>query len=308
MNRRPTYNQVEKSAQQWNRQDEVLTGYEKYYTTRGFTGDRLIAREKKVLGFLDSLSLPLGAIILELGYGPGNTTYQLVQRGFSVYGVDISDYFCQLATRRCQQVPGAKVKLEVGDAENLKYQDNFFDCVIGIGFLQYIKDPLRCLQEAQRVLKPGGNLIIAQHNDFSLASWDNPYHFTKLLINWSTRRKHLFRYRDTFLLDLALGTFRIMRMKKWITKFERHKEIGLVKKNVMSYKILSTLLEQANYIIVKNAGAGFRSKLWYEVFPDAVDLYIQRKSDARERPYPFANGFVFLARKRESVSSACSTK
>ena len=308
MNLHNTHNQLEKSSQQWNRQDDVLTGYEEHYSKRGFMGDRLVCREKKALEFLDSLCLPKNAKVLELGYGPGNTSFQIVQRGFSLYGVDISNYFCQLATHRCQQIPGAKVKLEVGDAENLKYNNNYFDCVLGIGFLQYMKDPLRCLKEVCRVLKPNGYFIIAQRNDFSLASWDNPYHFTKLLINWSTRRKHLFRYRDTFLLDLALGTFRIMRMKKWITKFERHKEIGLVKKNVMSYKILSTLLEQANYIIVKNAGAGFRSKLWYEVFPDAVDLYIQRKSDARERPYPFANGFVFLARKRESVSSACSTK
>ena len=298
MNQTPAYNQVEKSAKQWNRQYEVLTGYEEYYTKRSFTGDRLIAREKKVLELLDYLSLPPGAKVLELGYGPGNTAHQLVQREFSLYGVDISDYFCQLATKRCQEVPKAKVKLEVGDAENLRYKDNYFDCVIGIGFLQYIKNPLRCLQEARRVLKPGGYFIIAQRNDFSLASWDNPYYFTKLLINWSTGRKHLFRYRDTFLLDLALGISTFLRMKKWASKFERHKEIGLVKKNVMSYRILSSLLKQANYNIIKTAGAGFRSKMWYKLFPDALNHHLQRKSDAREEPYPFANGFIFLAKKR----------
>ncbi len=303
----PFYDQVGKSAKQWNRQDEVLTGYEKYYTKRSFTGDRLIAREKKVLEFLDSLSLPPGAKVLELGYGPGNTAQQLVQRGFSLYGVDISDYFRQLATNRCLQVPKAKVKLEVGDAENLRYKDNYFDCVIGIGFLQYINDPLRCLREARRVLKPGGYCIIAQRNDFSLASWDNPYYFTKLLINWSTGRKHLFRYRDTFLLDLALGTSQFLRMKKLASKFERHKEIGLVKKNVMSYPILSSLLEGANYSIIKKVGAGFRSKMWYRFFPDTLNRYLQRKSDAREKPYSFANGFVFLTQKGES-SSAHSTK
>ncbi len=296
-NQMDTYSQVEKSSKQWNRRDEVLKGYEEYYVKRSFTGDRLIAREKKVLEFLDLLQLPSGAKVLELGYGPGNTAYHIVQRGFHVYGVDISEYFCQLATRRCQQVPGATVKLEVGDAENLKYKENYFDCVIGIGFLQYIKDPLRCLQEARRVLKPGGHLIIAQRNDFSLAGWDNPYHFTKSLINWSARRKHLFRYRDTFLLDLALHASVLLRLKKWAAKFERHREIGLVKKNVMSYNILSSLLEQANVTIVKNAGAGFRSRFWYKVFPDAVGHYLQQKSDARKRPYPFANGFVFVGKK-----------
>ncbi len=295
------YNQVDKSSKQWNRQDEVLKGYEEFYTKRSFTGDRLIAREKKVLEFLDSLPLPKKAKVLELGYGPGNTAYHIAQRGFSIYGVDISKYFCQLATERCQQVPGAKAKLEVGDAENLRYKDNYFDCVIGIGFLQYIKNPPRCLQEAQRVLKPGGYLIIAQRNDFSLASWDNPYHFTKLFINWSTRRKHSFRYRDTFLLDLALVASRILATKKLTKKFERHKEIGLVKKNVMSYKILSSLLMQANFKIIKKAGAGFRSRFWYKVFPDALDCYLQHKSDARKKPYPFANGFIFVGQKGEDT-------
>ncbi len=298
MNHSPSkYDQVEKSSKQWNRQDEVLKGYEEYYTKRSFTGDRLIAREKKVLEFLDALQLPKGAKILELGYGPGNTAYHIVQRGYNIYGVDISDYFCQLATKRCQQVSGAKVQLEVGDAENLKYKDDYFDCVIGIGFLQYIKDPLRCLQEAQRVLKPGGYLIIAQRNDFSVAGWDNPYHFTKSFINWFTGRKTLFRYRDTFLLDLALIASRIVGTKKWIDKFERHKEIGLVKKNVMSYTILASLLEQANFSIIKNAGAGFRSRFWYTVFPDALNRYLQQRSDQRTKPYPFANGFVFAGRK-----------
>ncbi len=298
MNHTLQYNQLDKSSTQWNRQDEVLKGYEEYYSKRSFTGDRLIAREKKVLAFLDSLNLPKGAKILELGYGPGNTAYHIVQRGFTIYGVDISDYFCQLATKRCQQIPGAKVNLEVGDAENLKYKDGFFDVVVGVGFLQYLKNPLRCIREAHRVLKPNGRLIIAQRNDFSWSNWDNPYHFTKSCINWSTNRKQLFRFRNTFLLDLALQTSKLFRAKKLVQKFERHKEIGLVKKNVMSYKILSLLLEQADFKIAKSAAAGFKSRFWYKMFPDSLDRYLQQKSDQRTTPFVFGNGNVFLTEKK----------
>jgi len=46
------------------------------------------------------------------------------------------------------------------DAHNLPYPDNYFDCVAYDQVLEHVKKPWVCVDEAHRVLKPGGIIII----------------------------------------------------------------------------------------------------------------------------------------------------
>lgn len=54
------------------------------------------------------------------------------------------------------------VKFEVADAMNLPYEDNTFD-ISSIAFgIRNVDDPLACLKEMARVVKPGGKVVVLE--------------------------------------------------------------------------------------------------------------------------------------------------
>jgi ubiquinone/menaquinone biosynthesis C-methylase UbiE len=48
----------------------------------------------------------------------------------------------------------------VMDGQQLQFDDNYFDKIILHLIVAVIPDPVRCMQEAERVLKPGGLIVI----------------------------------------------------------------------------------------------------------------------------------------------------
>ena len=49
------------------------------------------------------------------------------------------------------------------DAETTGFADNTFDTVVTVCVLCTVKNPLNCLQELKRVLKPDGKLVMFEH-------------------------------------------------------------------------------------------------------------------------------------------------
>jgi SAM-dependent methyltransferase len=56
-------------------------------------------------------------------------------------------------------VPGDSVTL-LGDAHQLPFSDNSIDCLIFQAVLEHVKDPRGVINEAERVLKPGGMIYL----------------------------------------------------------------------------------------------------------------------------------------------------
>jgi ubiquinone/menaquinone biosynthesis C-methylase UbiE len=67
-----------------------------------------------------------------------------------------------LARRRAAEL-GREVDLEAGDAEALTFPDQRFDTVVVTLVLCSIPDERRALAEANRVLRPGGRLLLLEH-------------------------------------------------------------------------------------------------------------------------------------------------
>ena len=57
-----------------------------------------------------------------------------------------------------------KIKLEIGNAENLKFGDDEFDIVVACAVIEHVDDPNKMLAECFRVLRKGGILIITTPN------------------------------------------------------------------------------------------------------------------------------------------------
>ena len=92
---------------------------------------------------------------------------QMADDGVELTGVDYSRTMLDVAQRKAAQiVPGRKVDFVFGDAAAIPFPNSHFDCV-GISFafrnLTY-KNPYapEHLQEALRVLRPGGRFVIVE--------------------------------------------------------------------------------------------------------------------------------------------------
>jgi len=98
--------------------------------------------------------------ILDYCCGTGVYSVFPAQNNASVYGIDISDKSIKIAKKRADILNiSNSCKFNVSDAENLDFEDNFFDIAVSYGSLSYL-DLKSSFKELKRVLKPEGILII----------------------------------------------------------------------------------------------------------------------------------------------------
>ena len=71
---------------------------------------------------------------------------------------------------------GPKTKI-IFDAHSIPYKDGSFDCIIAQAVLEHVIDPVKCVQEIHRVLKPNG--IVYAETPFMQQVHGGPYDFTR---------------------------------------------------------------------------------------------------------------------------------
>jgi ubiquinone/menaquinone biosynthesis C-methylase UbiE len=99
--------------------------------------------------------------VLELGVGTGkNDSYY--PPGVDVTAIDISEKMLAHARRRAERQQ-SRVTLMVGDAQALSFGDASFDTVVSTFVFCSVPDPIAGLEEAGRVLVPGGRLLLLEH-------------------------------------------------------------------------------------------------------------------------------------------------
>jgi ArsR family transcriptional regulator len=103
---------------------------------------------------------PEGSVAADLGCGTGEVLERLLSRAREVIGVDGSARMLDLAKRRFSgETP--RVSLRIGDLEHLPLRDGEADFVSIAMVLHHLSSPDAALEEARRVLKPGGRLVAA---------------------------------------------------------------------------------------------------------------------------------------------------
>ncbi len=103
----------------------------------------------------------IGGKILEAGLGTG-ISLPLYRKDCRLTGIDLSPSMLEKA-RECAQRHGLTNvdAIEVMDVEQLRFPDESFDVVIAQYVVTAVPDPEKALDEFFRVLKPGGEIIIA---------------------------------------------------------------------------------------------------------------------------------------------------
>jgi ubiquinone/menaquinone biosynthesis C-methylase UbiE len=107
--------------------------------------------------------LPSGAVVLDVGTGPGRVPLLIAERcpHVRVEGIDLSDEMIQQArTRATAAMADDRVRYAVADVAALPYPDHSVDLVVSTLSLHHWADIPAGLGEIRRVLKPGGSAWI----------------------------------------------------------------------------------------------------------------------------------------------------
>jgi SAM-dependent methyltransferase len=120
---------------------------------------RLVARP-----FVDFTGLPESGRMLDVGSGTGSLAFAIAERRSQarVLGIDPSREYVAYAGSRNRFADRAS--FEVGDAQQLRFDNASFDAALSLLVFNFIPDPKKALLELRRVTRPGGKL--------SAAVWD----------------------------------------------------------------------------------------------------------------------------------------
>jgi SAM-dependent methyltransferase len=101
-----------------------------------------------------------GATVLDLGCGPGWTSWFLRECGYRVISADLSLQMLVMSRARDHQAPPAVPVAANG--EQLPFRANEFDAVVVYDALHHMPDVPAVVRECRRVLKPGGTITIGE--------------------------------------------------------------------------------------------------------------------------------------------------
>jgi demethylmenaquinone methyltransferase/2-methoxy-6-polyprenyl-1,4-benzoquinol methylase len=101
----------------------------------------------------------VGKDVLDVGAGTGRLSTQLLSNGAKVTALDLSIKMLEKLKRK-----SPAIDIIQADAEDLPFHDESFHLVTAAFVVVHLKNPDIFFQEAYRVLRPGGQLIITNIN------------------------------------------------------------------------------------------------------------------------------------------------
>jgi ubiquinone/menaquinone biosynthesis C-methylase UbiE len=161
--------------------------------------------------------------LLDLGCGEGFFISRLLDEGTNVtiYGLD---YLEKNIIRARERLKDKKVNLLLGNAAETPFKDDFFDTIIANNFFIMLNSndiARQILNEAARIIKPGGKII------FEIRNALNPLIYVKY---------KLARFYDETVKDHPLKTYKPHNINAWLEetgfKLTHTSSIGFPVKNL----------------------------------------------------------------------------
>ena len=165
--------------------DTIARGYDRMNHLMSLGLDRWWRR--RVAQEVVSVQCP-GGSVLDVACGTGDMVLELVKRGCTVTGIDLSEEMLAIAERKSRDTARRvrsrgnglsrtrhAVSLQKADAEHLPFEDDSFDavtCAFGVRNFVHLEQGL---SEMLRVLKPGGLLFTA-----NITAYASTLHFVSV--------------------------------------------------------------------------------------------------------------------------------
>lgn len=153
--------------------------------------------------------------VLELAVGTARNL-PFYRADVTVTGIELSAEMLALGRRRAQEL-GRPAELRLGDAQALDFADESFDTVVCTLGLCTIPDPRAAVAEAERVLRPGGRMLLLEH----VRSPSTPIRLIQRLLEPLAVRvaaDHLTREPLEYLCDQGFEIERVERSKRGIVE------------------------------------------------------------------------------------------
>jgi ubiquinone/menaquinone biosynthesis C-methylase UbiE len=126
--------------------------------------DQIIERELEILDLKPNMR------VLDAGCGTGAITRKITSKVFpaETFGVDIDPLFIEKAKKASVDEGMRNVRFEVGNIDNLRYDNGFFDLAYCNVVLMHVKNPVKTVAELKRVTRKGGIVAASDTDDGAL--------------------------------------------------------------------------------------------------------------------------------------------
>ena len=172
---------------------------------------------------IEELDLKDGESILEFGYGTGQNLVFAYRKNKNIKltGIDIDPSIRKIASYKINKYK-IPVSLDLYDGKTFPYSDNSFDKVYSSLVFHHLdtETKINCLKEINRILKPGGKLIIGDFGKAKTKLMRFVYYSVQLLDGFKTTEENVLglipkfisetnfiNIKETGFINTVIGTY-----------------------------------------------------------------------------------------------------
>jgi 2-polyprenyl-3-methyl-5-hydroxy-6-metoxy-1,4-benzoquinol methylase len=142
--------------------NQASAWFEHYHRSKNANDSVILDRMNIAIEFIQS-KLVSGSRILDVGCGPGVVALHLARRGYRVNGIDISRKMIKLCQKAFNEPFEGNDQhgFTTVNFNEIDLEEESFDGIIALGFLEFQEDEIHVLGKFNKILRPGGVLVIS---------------------------------------------------------------------------------------------------------------------------------------------------